>query len=623
MKIRNIGLVDANITGFSNVGGLIGEVDNFSATAASYAIAISNDFVGGTIADYAGGEGGLIGRIVGEGAFTAGTPSATSFASITNSHSDATVNVIETGSANYDVGGLVGEAASTDFNNVWSTGSVNAQAPNQYNIGGLVGHLLWSKVTNAYATGAVSAGSSSGSIGGLIGIAFDTITFTNNGNTVTVSGPPIIIQNTYATGNVSVGSGSGNIGGLIGYMGGPAGAVDLPITVTNSWASGAVSAPSSNGVGGFIGVNSGTVTNSYWDSYSTGQASGYGYSGGTVTNLNPVTSNPRQSAANYAFGSAAYANFPAGAWVYDNNATRPVGAWEVPVAFLGTATVESAHQVQLIDFNLDGDYKIAQNIDMSGTGGTTDIWGPGGRPLGSNNGAVAFTGKLDGGGNVLANLTMTPGGLFGYAGLFQVNMGTIQNIGLSNVTINAANAYDVGAIAGINLGNITDSFATGTITLSLMSSSYGVAGGLVGYNEGGNPSGGSISQSYATVNLSGGGAAEGGLVGDDEANIDHSYANGIVDPSTGTYTGGLVGQSTGTTGGTTITTSYWDTQLSGQAGACGYVGFSTVCSNVIGLTTAQTMQSSASRASPSIPRAAWASRGASTTAIPRRCSKPS
>ena len=45
-------------------------------------------------------------------------------------------------------------------------------------------------------------------------------------------------------------------------------------SVTQSYATGAVSGTSN--VGGLVGYNDGSITQSYWDSYTTGQAAGIG-----------------------------------------------------------------------------------------------------------------------------------------------------------------------------------------------------------------------------------------------------------------------------------------------------------------------------------------------------------
>lgn len=163
------------------------------------------------------------------------------------------------------VGGLVG-ANTGAITNSYATGSVSGGAV----IGGLVGYNN-GNITNAYVTGNVSGNQY---VGGLVGETHGSIT------------------NTYTTGSVSGGS---DIGGLVGikyagnitnsystarvtgisyFTGGLVGSNDGG-TITNAYATGSVTG---NGqyVGGLLGFNSGSISNSFWDSSSTGQPSAIG-----------------------------------------------------------------------------------------------------------------------------------------------------------------------------------------------------------------------------------------------------------------------------------------------------------------------------------------------------------
>lgn len=534
ITIRNTRLVNPDILGATEVGGLIGTIgaDN---------VMVANSFTTGGVITGNYAVGGLVGLISPAGTIT-----------LNGVHSDAAIN----GSGNY-IAGLVGLDDGATIINAFATGTVAGLANSAVGIGGLIGAVNGGSVSQSYATGAVSAASGSYNVGGLIGVVF-------NGT----------VNKTYAVGAVTVDSGA-SIGGLVGYNLG---------TISESWASGLVSGSGSVMLGGLVGYNDGTVSNSYWDSYSTGLAAGYGTNAATVTNLNPVTSDPSQAGTgNYAFGPAAYGNFTSGAWIYDDNVTRPIGAWEVPTALFDVARIDSAHQVQLIDAagvnNSLFEYRLIQTIDMSGTSNNADVWGaPGFQPLGGEN-ATPFTAGFEGQGFILKNLTINSG--FNNVGLIQIDNGYTYDVGLTNVSITASNAQNVGAFAGQTgngYGSIFNSFATGSITLTQMASENAVAGGLVGFNQ----AAGSINQTYATVSVTGGGAIVGGLVGTNAGTISQSYANGNV-AGTGTNFGGLVGSN----GTATLANSYWDSQLSGQSLAC---GGGAVCNGAAGLTTAQTLQ---------------------------------
>ncbi len=152
-------------------------------------------------------------------------------------------------------------------------------------------------------------------------------------------------------------------------------------------------------------------------------------------------------------------------------------------------------------------------------------------------------------------------------GLVGTNAGTIRNSSFSGtvtdkdyagagglVWLNTAsgqiiNSYSTGDVIGLkamtlaglvlwNEGAISGSSASGSVT-STENSQYN--GGLVGWNK----ATGTITNSYATGNVIGGGAA-GGLVGENEAGgqVTNSYATGNVSfnaAGSGSYSGGLVG----------------------------------------------------------------------------------
>jgi hypothetical protein len=156
---------------------------------------------------------------------------------ITNSYSSGSV------SGTWMVGGLV--SVNDGPENSYSTGSVSGSSND---VGGLVGWNV-GPITNSYSSGSVSGGEK---VGGLVGY--------------NAAGP---ITNSYSSGSVS---GYSMVGGLVGenHVG----------TIENSYSTGSVSGD--DDVGGLIGCNSGTITNSYWDIYRSGQSNcvGLGSSSG-------------------------------------------------------------------------------------------------------------------------------------------------------------------------------------------------------------------------------------------------------------------------------------------------------------------------------------------------------
>ena len=560
VSIRNVGLINPQVLGDGAfVGGLIGDGDSGSGT-----IAVSNSYATGGMVSGGAEVGGLIGNFNGA-------------VSLREAHSDTSVVITDT---NGSIGGLIGSAgisgsvATPAISDVYATGSVTASGLSGYAIGGLIGSLNGSTLvlSQAYATGSVNLANAGSGVpnagaGGLIGTL----------------GGRASISAVYATGAITIGAGTTHAGGLVGLNFG---------IITNSWASGQVTAPAASTVGGLVGSNdgsngtgAGSVTNSYWDTNSTqqGNAIGANTNGGTAFAVNLVSSNPADIAAGIpsAFLASSYPNLTNGNWVYDAGITRPIGAWEVPVAQYLVAPVSSAHQVQLIDQNGAGSYLVTQNIDMSGTVQLSDIWGATGLipiikepPASAPDASTVFVGTLDGGGHVLSNLTIN-GNYNAQTGLVAENAGEIANLGLWNATIVSSNGSlsSAGLLTAANdaTGIIFDSFATGSINTV-----DAVVGGLVGNNAG------SISQSYASVAISGAMLA-GGLAGSNTGTIAQVFANGAV---SGGQAGGLIGSNTAAAG--SVTNAYWDNQLSGQNLGCGIS--SSDCSGVTGLTTAQTQQ---------------------------------
>lgn len=137
-------------------------------------------------------------------------------------------------------GGLIGDSLGS-VSNSSSTGSVTGL--NNFYAGGLLARVFSGVINNSYSSGSVSGNKD---VGGLIG----AITFGS-------------INNSYSTANVT---GAGNkVGGLIGNNFGG--------TVSNAYSMGFVSGGGVN-VGGLIGIisGSGTCTDSFWDTETSGQS---------------------------------------------------------------------------------------------------------------------------------------------------------------------------------------------------------------------------------------------------------------------------------------------------------------------------------------------------------------
>ncbi|SSW91242.1 filamentous hemagglutinin family protein, partial [Rhodopseudomonas pentothenatexigens] len=221
-RFSNLGVVDARVTGRNHVG--IVAADSYGT--------FDNVWSSGAVSG-AYQVGGLVGY---------------AHATISGSHSDATVTATGDG-----VGGLVGMSASTAamVTGSYATGAVSGAGY----VGGLVGQSA-GPIENSFATGTVSG--TSNFVGGLVG-------YTDTGVTIT---------NTYATGAVNA---YNRAGGLIGYFGGS--------TVSNSFASGYVTSSGASRGGLIAQLGAGTITNSYWDTQTSGLSTSDGGTGVTTATL--------------------------------------------------------------------------------------------------------------------------------------------------------------------------------------------------------------------------------------------------------------------------------------------------------------------------------------------------
>jgi filamentous hemagglutinin family protein len=317
----------------------------------------------------------------------------------------------------------------------------------------------------------------------------------------------------------------------------------------------------------------------------------------------------------YSLNNGAQVNLPAGPYFSTLLGSDGVITNYTVITQLGaqtdaaTAPATATLQGMALTANLAGNYALGGNIDAAATAAwnTAGAVSAGFTPIGVEY-ATAFTGKFDGLGHTIANLTINrPNqsnvGLFGAS-----SYAVIQNVGLVGGSVTGSNY--VGGLAGYNIGAVSNSYATGSVTGTgenvggLLGGSWGpitnsyatgsvagtrFVGGLVGANSGnivnshatGSVTGskyvgglvgfvqdGAINNSFATGSVIGTDDFVGGLVGYNQSGaINNSFAIGSVS-STGNYVGGLVGRNHAT-----ITDSYATGSVTGSNKVGGLVGF--------------------------------------------------
>ena len=571
--IINNGAVDTLIVR-ADVGGLVGSLDgngsidgNGSLIADSHAsgsvgqaVSFNNESVYTNQQNISSASGGLVGRMAND-------------SSVFNSEATGPVSI---GDHNFGAefivaGGLVGFNEYGSIVKSHASGNVSSRSP-VGDFGGLVGHNE-GIVSQSYASGDVTVAQSSygdARLGGLVGW--------NNG----------IISQSYSTGNL-IASELAIVGGLVGRNYGD---------INNSYATGLVKGEGK--VGGLVGVNNGLVDSSFWDISTTQQFDAIGMDNGPSPSENLIG----LSTADF-LNQASFTGWDftvdtvdlnnTGTWFMINGETRPFLQSEY------STNITNSHQLQLMAMDLTANYTLANNIDMSAEfSNVSGMWatdtnasiGKGFVPVGTygeNNQFSGennqFSGSLDGQNHTISGLSINRSdwsdvGLFGRIGA----TASISDVGLLKVAI--AGGYGVGGLVGYNYGQISNSYVTGSVA------GDDNVGGLVGFNDYG-----SISNSYAAVNVTGTGDDVGGLVGDSEGGtFVNVYAAGNV--SGIASVGGLIGEnengiiinsySTGNVRGTdygagglvgynydgsTITNSYATGQVLGNENVGGLVGY--------------------------------------------------
>jgi len=257
-------------SGDQYVGGLVGLNDGTMTTSYSSGSVTGVQYVGGLV--------GINKDTVTDSHSTGNVTGSSGVGGLVGTNDGNARNSYFAGSVagEWDIGGVVG----TNYGNVrnsYSTGSVTG---NNY-VGGIVGGND-GRVSNSHSTGSVTG---KWDVGGLMGSNSGTVT--NSYSTGSVSGSSITsglvamngadgtVSNSFSVGNVA---GSYYIGGLVAVNFG---------AVSNSYATGKVTGDEY--VGGLVGVNwGGNVSNSFWDTKTSGQVTSAGGTGKTTKEMQEI-----------------------------------------------------------------------------------------------------------------------------------------------------------------------------------------------------------------------------------------------------------------------------------------------------------------------------------------------
>ncbi len=472
--------------------------------------------------------------------------------SITYCHAEGPVVV---GKKGHGFGGLAGslEMAEGTIANSYATGDVTGGSESEC-LGGLVGltMLMGGTIKGCYAGGHVSGGDLSRNIGGLIGQYSDTE-----------------LTDCYATGDVTGGKGATSLGGLIGAAGA------MRVRINNCYAVGKVSSPNpGKSTGGLIGQMgdfpiSANVQGCFWDVETTGMSTSTAGTGLTTSRMRDIKT--------YQEAGWDFAGDPTdGAdeiWCIPSGGGYPelavFSAAFQPRTLSGAGTPEDpyligmAQDLSLVSQLQPAYFRLAADIDLAGI-----TWSRAPIP--------EFKGCFDGNGHRIRNLTIRSGDRE-YLGLFgQITGGRVVNLGLEEVSITGAdNSRNLGGLAGLNSGRITNCYVTGRVSAG---SKCLALGGLVGSSYIG-----MITNCFTEVIISGGSETSNiaGLVAYSYMGaITHSYATGRISAGDKSkYVGGLVGARSDASD---ISRCFWDVDTTGCSEGGGGTGLTTAQMQDIG-----------------------------------------
>jgi filamentous hemagglutinin family protein len=337
-------------------------------------------------------------------------------------------------------------------------------------------------------------------------------------------------------------------------------------------------------VGALLGSGSGTITGDY----STGQVTGYSYTGGLIGSLSSGTTSYSSSAANVTSTETVspgqsgllYPNFFTGGLIgYDGGNISHSDA-------TGNVTSYNGYTGGLVGMltglSIDLSYAkgaVTETTQNSSDGGSS-VGGLVGNALGNVSNSFA-TGNVSGYDQV-GGLIGLVGNSASESGSYSIEnsyaTGNVSAYGWEDSSIFLApSGVGAGGLVGVAYGtDIVDSFATGNVT-SYYNQSFtngeeinGYVGGLVGYMDNG-----TVTGSYATGNVTLTGTylyGAGGLIGGAAlTTIDNSYAYGNVTGSD--YVGGLVGELMSGDGTASISDSAAYGNVSGVNDVGGVVGY--------------------------------------------------
>lgn len=501
------------------------------------------------------------------GQSTTGSLVGTNTGVVINCHSSGTVTGTGT------VGGLVG---SNSVGKIYSSSSSVIVTATGIYVGGLTGNNQ-GYITNCKATGNVST--SSDYAGGISGYNSNHIIRSFAAGDVSAediaggitAGNSNTIENCYSTGTTSATN---------YYAGGLVGLNTNTSDITNCFAIGTVTAGQGD-AGGLVGSVTGTMTNSYWNTETTGQATSVEGTGKTTAEMT------------FEFSAGVYTD-----WDFDtvwginatDNSGYPFLKWEgyTNILFEGgdgsvgdPFQITNAYQLDNMRNLPDSAFILLNDIDLSTLTGdkTGYFWndGSGWEPM-------DFEGSLDGQNYTISGLYINRPdsnrvGLFGSLTSPNIENLTLDEVNVTGNTLtgalfgitssgNFSNVHINGEINGNDyvglMGGRADYSSIDTCSVSGNITGKRIAGGLLGYYQSTGQT--MIDSTSVTATVTCENDLCGGFIGVSLATIQNSYFDGTVVAGTSEI-GGFIGRSNGN-----ISTCYATGSVEGALYVGGFVG---------------------------------------------------
>ncbi len=472
------------------------------------------------------------------------------------------------------IGGLVGLNQGGVIRNSTSTVRVGENSSVTWVAGGLVGQNDGGTIAGSHASGAVTGGNQ---VGGLVGKNRGSVTSSHATGDVTGTGT----------------SGRGYVGGLVGWhlggtisgshtenkvvgaalgIGGLVGVSESNARIVNSYTDLGSRASGKNKVGGLVGENRGSIS----DSYAKGAVTGNSQVGGLVG----VSEGNARIVSSHTLGQVRGKNQVGGlvgenrGSISDSYAQGPVTGDSQVGGLVGVswgyARIVNSHTRQ--EVHVRGKDQVGGLVGEN-KGSISDSYAQG---------AVTGDGQVGGlvglhlGGTISDSyaLNQVVGTAPGVGGLVGVNEGNARIVNShTRQEVRVSGKDQVGGLVGENKGSISNSYAQGAVTGDSQ------VGGLVGLHLGG-----TISGSYARNQVVGTAPGVGGLVGVNESNarIVSSHTRQEVRVRGKDQVGGLVGKNMGS-----ISDSYAQGAVTGDSQTGGLVGVSESNAKIVSSHTRQ------------------------------------